>query len=42
MTDQTSTEVPWRIQGAVYGLGLFNTSIFHISSVAVPLYTRRR
>ena len=38
MTPVSSPEVPWRIQGAVYGLGLFNTSIFHISSVIVPLY----
>jgi MFS family permease len=34
----SSDEVPWRIQGAVYGLGLFNTSIFQIASVVVPLY----
>lgn len=33
-----SDEVSWRIQGAVYGLGLFNTSIFQIASVLVPLY----
>jgi len=31
-------DVSWRIQGAVYGLGLFNTSIFQIGSVAIPLY----
>jgi MFS family permease len=31
-------EVPWRIQGAVYGIGLFSTSIFHIAAVIVPLY----
>ncbi len=34
----SSDEVSWRIQGAVYGLGLFNTSIFQIGSVVVPLY----
>jgi MFS family permease len=34
----SSDEVPWRIQGAVYGLGLFNTSIFQIAAVVVPLY----
>jgi len=34
----SSDEVSWRIQGAVYGLGLFNTSIFQIASVVVPLY----
>ena len=33
-----SQEVPWRIQGAVYGIGLFSTSIFHIAAVIVPLY----
>ena len=31
-------DVPWRIQGAVYGIGLFSTSIFHIGAVIVPLY----
>ncbi len=34
----TSSEVSWRIQGAVYGIGLFSTSIFHIGAVIVPLY----
>ncbi len=34
----TAPAVPLRTQAAVYGLGLFNTSIFHISSVIVPLY----
>ena len=34
----TSDDVPWRIQGAVYGIGLFSTSIFHIGAVIVPLY----
>jgi MFS family permease len=34
----SSEEVPWRIQGAVYGIGLFSTSIFHIAAVIVPLY----
>ena len=38
MTAVTSDAVSWRIQGAVYGLGLFNTSIFQIASVIVPLY----
>jgi MFS family permease len=43
MTAATATtiraeEVPWRIQGAVYGIGLFSTSIFHIGAVIVPLY----
>jgi len=31
-------EVPWRIQVAVYGIGLFSTSIFQIASVIVPLF----
>lgn len=31
-------EVPWRIQAAVYGIGLFSTSIFYITAVIVPLY----
>ncbi len=34
----SSQDVPWRIQGAVYGIGLFSTSIFHIAAVIVPLY----
>jgi MFS family permease len=38
MTTTTSEEVPWRVQGAVYGIGLFSTSIFQIASVIVPLY----
>lgn len=31
-------EVPWRIQIAVYGIGLFSTSIFFITAVVVPLH----
>ncbi len=31
-------DVPWRIQAAVYGVGLFSTSIFYVSAVIVPLY----
>jgi MFS family permease len=39
MTSATSSDdVPWRIQAAVYGIGLFSTSIFHIAAVIVPLY----
>ena len=41
MTDSHSApaaEVPWRIQIAVYGIGLFSTSIFHIGAVIIPLY----
>lgn len=38
MSVGTEPEVPWRIQAAVYGIGLFSTSIFYIASVVVPLY----
>lgn len=31
-------EVPWRVQAAVYGIGLFSTSIFYITAVVVPLH----
>jgi MFS family permease len=31
-------EVPLRTEVAVYGIGLFSTSIFHIGAVIVPLY----
>ena len=34
----TKDEVRWRTQCAVYGIGLFSTSIFQIASVIVPLY----
>ena len=37
MTSTETDDVSWRIQGAVYGLGLFNTSIFQIGSVIIPL-----
>lgn len=30
--------VPWRTQIAVYGVGLFTTSVFHVASVVIPLY----
>jgi MFS family permease len=33
-----SRHVPWRTQIAVYGVGLFTTSVFHIASVVVPLF----
>ncbi|MPZ38978.1 MAG: MFS transporter [Rhizobiales bacterium] len=36
--DDVTSDVPWRIQAAVYGIGLFSTSIFHIAAVIVPLY----
>jgi MFS family permease len=31
-------KVPWRTQIAVYGVGLFTTSVFHVASVVIPLY----
>ena len=37
-TSSREEDVPWRIQGAVYGIGLFTTSIFHIGAVIMPLY----
>lgn len=30
--------VPWRLQIAVYGIGLFSTSMFYMASVVVPLW----
>lgn len=30
--------VPWRTQIAVYGVGLFTTSVFHVASIVIPLY----
>lgn len=38
MSDKTSDAVSWRIQGAVYGIGTFSTSVFYIGSVITPLY----
>ena len=38
MSDKISDAVPWRIQGAVYGIGTFSTSVFYIGSVITPLY----
>lgn len=38
MTDKTHDAVSWRIQGAVYGIGTFSTSVFYIGSVITPLY----
>ncbi len=38
MTAASTTEVPWRTQIGVYGIGLFTTSIFQIASVVIPLY----
>ena len=33
-----SAAVTWRVQGAVYGIGVFTTSVFHIGAVIIPLY----
>ena len=30
--------VPWRLQIAVYGIGLFSTTMFYMASVVVPLW----
>lgn len=38
MTGKTEEAVSWRIQGAVYGIGTFSTSVFYIGSVITPLY----
>ena len=38
MSPAEREEVPWRIQAAVYGVGLFSTSIYYIGSVIIPLY----
>lgn len=36
--EKSDQPVPWRVQIAVYGIGLFSTSIFYITAVIVPLY----
>jgi MFS family permease len=36
--DDATAPVSWRVQGAVYGIGVFTTSVFHIGSVIIPLY----
>jgi len=41
MNESASTnprDVPWRTQIAIYGVGLFTTSVFHVASVVIPLY----
>ena len=30
--------VPWRLQIAVYGIGLFSTTMFYMAAVVVPLW----
>ena len=30
--------VPWRLQLAVYGIGLFSTTMFYMAAVVVPLW----
>jgi len=36
--DQDSTAVPWRVQAAVYGAGLFSNSSLQLYNVVVPLW----
>ena len=37
MTTAANEErVPWRLQCAVYGIGLFSTSMFYMAAVVVP------
>lgn len=39
MTTAANQErVPWRLQCAVYGVGLFSTSMFYMAAVVVPLW----
>ena len=41
MNESASTnprDVPWRTQIAIYGVGLFTTSVFHVAAVVIPLY----
>jgi MFS family permease len=37
-TETEPDSVPWRLQIAVYGIGLFSTSMFYMASVVVPLW----
>lgn len=38
MTVKAADQVSWRVQGAVYGIGTFSTSVFYIGAVITPLY----
>jgi MFS family permease len=38
MSASASDAVPWRVQGAVYGIGTFSTSVFYIGAVITPLF----
>jgi MFS family permease len=38
MAEEDATVVPWRVQAAVYGMGLFSTSIFYVGAVIIPLW----
>ncbi len=40
MTTQSAHQetVPWRLQIAVYGIGLFSTTMFYMAAVVVPLW----
>ena len=37
-TAANEEQVPWRLQCAVYGIGLFSTSMFYMAAVVVPLW----
>ena len=38
MGPDTDTPISWRIQGAVYGVGLFSNSSLHLYNVVVPIW----
>jgi MFS family permease len=38
MTQETDKPISWRIQGAVYGVGLFSNSSLHLYNVMVPIW----
>ncbi len=38
MKQETDQPISWRIQGAVYGVGLFSNSSLHLYNVVVPIW----
>lgn len=38
MTVLSDRPIPWRVQGAVYGVGLFSNSSLHLYNVMVPIW----
>jgi len=36
--ESDTSHVPWHLQTAVYGIGLFSTTMFYLASVVVPLW----